>query len=211
MLRNNITIAFYSNSTNVSCSDGAGSPAGALTFTTPSYNVNYACFNLDELVSGNATGWYRPPTSLRLEPYQDGVNYTIRNQNLYTNSTVFNGFFLQSVNNSVQAGQPVGRQVLVYNTRDCLDVVPAKLAPGETSTSARIRETTCQTQSGGDCHTTPETFKSFRLGPSWYQISRDGKCKAYEDYFNSAASVSVKTSALAVAGFAVFAVVWTAL
>jgi hypothetical protein len=206
MSRNNITIAFYSNSTNVSCSDGAGSPAGALTFTTASYNVNYACFNLNELVSGNVTGWKRPPTNLRLEPYQDGVNYTVSNQNLYSNSTIFTGFFLQSVNKSVQAGQAAPRQVLMYNTPDCVDAVP-----GQGSTPARIRETTCQTQSGGDCHTTPESYKSFRLGPSWYQIARDGKCKAYEDYFPSAASMSVKTSALAISGFAIFAVVLTGL
>jgi hypothetical protein len=206
VLKNNITISFFSNSTNVTCSYGAGSPDGALTFTTPSYNVNHVCFNLDDAVSGNATGWYRPPTNIRLEPYEDGVNYTVRYQNLYTNSTVFTGVFLQSVNNSVQAGKAAGRQVLLYNTPNCVDAFP-----GQGSTPALIRETTCQTQPGGDCHTTPDTYRSFRLGSPWYQIARDGKCKAYEEYFPSAASMSVKTSALAFSGFAICAVVWTAL
>jgi hypothetical protein len=178
-----------------------------LLFTTYSYNTNYVCFNVDDLVSRNSSGWDRQSSSTVTPPYQKGVNYTIFNQALYRNrNTSFSGVYIESVNNTVMAGKDAGRQVLLYNTPNCVDAVP-----GQGLTPATIQEQTCQTQAGGQCHTTPERFQSFRLGPSYYQVARDGKCKAYEPYYQSAASMSVKTSALTIAGSAIFALFWTVL
>ncbi|KAF1821357.1 uncharacterized protein K489DRAFT_246738 [Dissoconium aciculare CBS 342.82] len=203
---NNLTIGFYPTGSNVTCNNGS-KPSGALTFTTYSYNTNYVCFNVDDLITRNSSGWEVQTSNIRLKPYQKGVNYTIFNQNVYRNTnTSFTGIYIESVNNTVVAGRDAGRQVLLYNIPNCVDAVP-----GQGLTPANIQEQTCQTQAGGECHATPERVQSFRLGPSFNQVVRDGKCKAYEPYYQAAASMSVKTSTLAIAGSAIFAVFWTVL
>jgi hypothetical protein len=206
---NNLTIGFYA--ANDTCADGTGAPAAAVLLSSFSYTSVPVCYNVDEIfASGNDSGWTRPPNNIASLPaYQDGVNWTLSNRELYRQGRDYTGVFIQSTVSSklgpdaVGQGKPNERRIQIYEERDCSAVVL-----GQGSTKAPYYEISCSTQNGGECHRAISSFKSFRFTPA-DEFTSDGQCKAYYQP-NSVASASAKAS-LVVAGLASVAAIWVVL
>jgi hypothetical protein len=166
--------------------------------TTPSYNIDKTCFNIDELFSqGNDSGWKHVYQGVDIPPQYWGVNYTLANRELYQPGFNYTGVWIRSTNITDKgpgAGQNSGRMVRVYEGRDCVD----------TSTYYRL---TCQTQDGGQCRSTQGSFKSFSLDDAYPFIQAQGKCDSFAVFNNTAASLSGRAS-FAVAGMTILVALW---
>jgi hypothetical protein len=173
-------------------------PASSISLTTPSYNVDKVCFNIDDLFSqGNNSGWKHEPNNINIPPQYWGVNYTLTNRELYQRGFNYTGVWIKSTNitdKGAGAGQNSGRAVRVYEGRDCDDT---KL----------YYQLTCQTQVGGQCRSAQKSFQSFSLDDAYPFIQATGKCESFAA-FNNAASSLYGGASLAVAGMTVLAALW---
>jgi hypothetical protein len=194
-----LTIAFFG--ANGNCANGGGQPASSISFTTPSYNVDNICFNIDELFTqGNNTGRKSGSPSNDLPPPFSGVNYTLAGRELYQSNMNYTGVWIKSTNiTGVGEGMNGGRVVTVFEGRNCLDVKP-------------FFSLSCQTAEGGRCQNAPSAFRSFSLDDAYpYIQSSNGKCESFAPHSLNAASTLSGRASLLVAGLTITMALWMSL
>lgn len=168
--------------------------SGALTWTTSSIPVVDHCFNLTDLLSGNATTGFVNQTSnlaanaITTQPA--GISWTILNRGSYDPAANYSSILYRQ-DSEAEAGAAGNVKVTVYGFADCNDEDPS----GNPSTSSADPwyGFSCLSGPEGSCGSLPYGVASFSVGPGDDQ----GKCWVFAK--EGGAAVSTPMSVLSFA------------
>lgn len=191
-------MAFFANDQEGSCKDSDTS--NALVLTTSSVPRAYTCFNVTDIFSQSNNSGFQNDTSLiwdhgpdPVEHHPPGIAWLLQNQDAFDSKANYTRVWYEQVNQTgeIKAGEDGAWVFYTYAFPDCEQV------GGDDFELADYPwfETSCQTESGGQCQTVPSPIKSFAIA-SAAQYNSAQNCEEWA-YLGAAARLDCGAAMIA--------------